>query len=164
MKNCPKKLVLLKTYYYRSRNQDGQTFANSVAFITNPVTASDSVIFRMTDKNYNPIENKFIEYKTIIIPADNLISGITNQYFDETVMIKTKCGFVSANTFYSDSGSSTTTTVSLVDFPVTASSGNLKNAVLVRVEYDNDGNVFSNGVKFARKVSIYGYKKNNLIL
>ena len=159
MKNCFEKLVLLKTYYYKSSNQDGQSLANSVTFITNPVTNSDSTIRRMTDKNYNPIENKFIEYKTILIPANNPISGISNQYFDETLMIKTKYGFVSANTFYADSGLSSTTTVRLVDFPVTASSGTLKNAVLVRIEYDNDGNIFSNGVKFARKVSIYGSKR-----
>ena len=159
MKKCSKKLILLKTYYYKSSNQDGQSLANSFIFITNPVTTSDSTIRRMTDKNYNPIENKFIEYKTILIPSNNPISGISNQYFDETLMIKTKCGFVSANTFYADSGLSSTTTVNLVDFPVTASSGTLKNAVLVRIEYDNDGNIFSNGVKFARKVSIYGSKK-----
>ena len=159
MKNCFEKLILLKTYYYKSSNQDGQSLAKSVTFITNPVTNSDSTIRRMTDKNYNPIENKFIEYKTILIPANNPISGISNQYFDETLMIKTKYGFVSANTFYADSGLSSTTTVKLVDFSVTASSGTLKNAVLVRIEYDNDGNIFSNGVKFARRVSIYGSKR-----
>ena len=159
MKKCSKKLVLLKTYYYKSSNQEGQSLGNSITLITNPLTDSGYSIRRMTDKNYNPIENKFIEYKTIIIPANNPISGISNQYFDETLMIKTKCGFVSANTFYADSGNLTTTTVNLVDFPVTASSGTLKNAVLVRIEYDNDGNIFSNGVKFARKVSIYGSKR-----
>lgn len=40
MKKCSKKLVLLKTYYYKSSNQDGQSLANSVTFITNPVTTS----------------------------------------------------------------------------------------------------------------------------
>jgi hypothetical protein len=38
-------------------------------------------------------------------------------------------------------------------------SGTLKNAIIVRIEYDNDGNIFSNGVKFARKISIYGSKR-----
>ena len=160
MKNCSEKLVLLKTYYYRSSNQDGQSLGNSITLITDPLTDSGYSIRRMTDKYYNPIENKFIEYKTIIIPNNNPISGISNQYFDETLMIKTKSSFVSANTFYADNSlETTTTTISFVDFPVTASSGKLKNAVKVRIEYDNDGNIFSNGVKFARKVSIYGYKK-----
>ena len=159
MKNCSEKLVLLKTYYYRSSNQEGQSLGNSITLITDPLTDSGYSIRRMTDKNYNPIENKFIEYKTIIIPNNNPISGISNQYFDETLMIKTKSSFVSANTFYADNSLQTTTTISSVDFPVTASTGKLKNAVLVRIEYDNDGNIFSNGVKFARKVSIYGYKK-----
>ena len=159
MKNCSEKLVLLKTYYYRSSNQEGQSLGNSITLITDPLTDSGYSIRHLTDKYYNPIENKFIEYKTIIIPNNNPISGISNQYFDETLMIKTKSSFVSANTFYADNSLQTTTTISSVDFPVTASTGKLKNAVLVRIEYDNDGNIFSNGVKFARKVSIYGYKK-----
>ena len=73
-------------------------------------------------------------------------------------MIKTKCGFVSANTFYFDTSSSTTTSIPLVDFPATASSGDLKNAVKVTIEYDNDGTIFSDGVKFARRVRVYGCK------
>jgi hypothetical protein len=157
-KNSSKKLVLLKTYYYRAKNQEGKTLANSVIFKTDPLTSSDCSIFRMTDKNFNPIEDKNIEYKTMIIPSNNPSSGITSQYFDETVMIKTKNNFVSGNTIYADASTGTTTTVRSVDFPVTASSGKLKNAVLIRVEYDNDGNIFSNGVKFARRVSIFGYK------
>jgi hypothetical protein len=159
MKNCFEKLVLLKTYYYRSSNQDGQSLGNSITLITDPLTDSAYSIRYLMDKNYNPIKNKFIEYKTIIIPNNNPISEINNQYFDETLMIKTKSSFVSANTFYADSSLQTTTTVRFVDFPVTASSGKLKNAVMVRIEYDNDGNIFSNGVKFARKVSIYGSKR-----
>jgi hypothetical protein len=73
-------------------------------------------------------------------------------------MIKTKCGFVSANTFYFDPSSSTTTSVLSVDYAVTASSGDVKNAVKVTTEFDNDGTIFSNGVKFARRVRLYGYK------
>ena len=92
-------------------------------------------------------------------PANNPISGITKQVFQESVMVKTKCGFVSANTFYFDSGSSTNTSVPLVDYPATASSGDLKNAVKVIIEFDNDGSTsWSNGVKFARRVRVYGCK------
>jgi hypothetical protein len=72
-------------------------------------------------------------------------------------MIKTKCGFVSANTFYFDSSSDFTTTIPINNFAVTAASGDLKNAVQVTIEYDNDGTKFSNGVKFARRVFVYGY-------
>ena len=158
-KNCSKKLVLLKTYYYRFRNQQGQSLANSVTFITNPLTASDDSVVRMTDKNYNPVENKVINFVTLVIPTDNPISGITTQYFNESFIINTKCSSVSAIALYPDSGvGSTTTTVKSVDYPVTASSGKLKNAVLVRIEFDNNGDIFSNGVKFARRVSIFGYK------
>ena len=130
---CEKKLVLLKTYYYRNRTQDGQSLANATNYVTNPLTASDSSIRRMTDKNFNPIDNGFVEFTTILIPDNNPISGITNATFQDTVMIKTKCGFVSANTFYFDSNPSTTTFIPIVDYPVTASSGNLKNAVQVIV-------------------------------
>jgi hypothetical protein len=158
MKHCSKKLVLLKTYYYRANNQNGQSLANNIIIKTDPLTSSRCSILRMTDKNFNPIEDKNIEYKTMIIPSNNPSSGITSQYFDETVMIKTKNNFVSGNTIYADDSTGTTTTIRSVDFPVTASSGELKNAVLIRIEYDNDGNIFSNGVKFARKVSIYCYK------
>jgi hypothetical protein len=158
MKNCSKKLVLLKTYYYRTNNQNGQSLANNIIIKTDPLTSSRCTIYRMTDKNYNPIENKNIEFKTFVIPSNNPISGITNQYFDQTAMIKTKNNFVSGNAIYADTSTGNITTVTSVDFPVTASSGKLKNAVLIRIEYDNDGNIFSNGVKFARKVSIYGYK------
>ena len=153
-----KKLVLLKTFYYRARTQDGQNLANEINYITNPLTSSVSKIRRMTDKNYNPIDNRFIEFTTILIPANNPISGITNATFQDTVMIKTKRGFVSANTFYFDSNPSTTTFIPIVDYPVTASSGNLKNAVQVTIDSDNDGTIFSNGIKYARRVRIFGYK------
>ena len=153
---CAKKLVLLKTYYYRNRTQDGQSLANATNYVTNPLTASDSSIIRMTDKNYNPIKNGFVEFTTILIPANNPISGITKQVFQESIMIKTKCGFVSANTFYFDD---ITVTIPIVDYPVTASSGDLKNAVKVTIEYDNDGSTsWSNGVKFARRIKVYGCK------
>ena len=155
---CAKKLVLLKTYYYIAKTQDGQDNANATNYVTNPLTSSRSSIRRMTDKNFNPIDNGFVEFTTILIPANNPISGITKQVFQETVMVKTKCGFVSANTFYFDTSSSITTSVPLVDSPATASSGDLKNAVKVTIEYDNDGTIFSDGVKFARRIKVYGCK------
>ena len=155
---CAKKLVLLKTFYYRTRTQDNQRLSNYTFYNTNPITDSNSTIKRMTDKNFNPIQNEFIVLNTVIISENNSISGITKQTFQETLMIKIKCGFVSANTFYFDNSSDSITTIPIVDFPVTASSGDLKNAVKVTIEYDNDGTIFSNGAKFARRVSIYGYK------
>jgi len=176
---CKKKLVLLKTYYYRSRTQDGQSLVNATNFVTNnnPMpgihkqifqetimikpkcgTSSDSSIRSMTDKNFNPIKNKFVEFTTIIIPPNNHISGITEPVLQETVMIKTKCGFVSANTFYFNTSSDTTTMVPIVDYLVTASSGDLKDAVKVIIEFDNDGTRFSNGIKFARRVRVYACK------
>jgi hypothetical protein len=155
---CAKKLVLLKTFYYRTRTQDNQRLSNYTFYNTNPITESNSTIKRMTDKNFNPIQNEFIVLNTVIISANNSISGITKQTFQETLMIKIKCGFVSANTFYFDNSSDSITTIPIVDFPVTASSGDLKNAVKVTIEYDNDGTIFSNGVKFARRVKVYGYK------
>ena len=100
---CVKKLVLLKTFYYRSRTQDDKYNGNITYFVTNPSTNSYSAIFILTDKNYNPIKNEFISfYNKIRIPANNPISGITKQKSQEIVMIKTKSGFVSANTFYFD--------------------------------------------------------------
>jgi hypothetical protein len=151
-----KKLVLLKTLYYRINDQNGTFLGNSVQFSTQPQTDSESYILRLTDKNYNPIDNGFIEYNAIIIPADNSSnSGITKQVFQETLMIKTKSDFVSANTFYFDSSSSIVTTVDKVEFPVTSGRCEFKNASLVRIEYDNDGTKFSNGKKFARRVSIF---------
>jgi hypothetical protein len=151
---CAKKLVLLKTLYYRAKTQDGKDTSNKTLFITNPLTNSRSSIRRMTDKNFNIIENKFIEWYTITIPANNPLSGITKETTQQTIMIKTKCGFVSFNTF-------TVGSISIpyiIDYHVTAASGNLKNAVQVTIEYDNDGTGWSNGVKYARRVSIYGYK------
>jgi len=155
---CGKKLVLLKTFYYRSQTQDGLDNANSTEFITNPLTSTRSSIRRMTDKNFYPIKNEFIEFTTIIIKANNPISGITKQIFQQTFMIKTKCGFLSANTFYLDSSSSWLVTTPVINYPVTSASGDLKNAVQVTIETDNDGNIFSNGAKFARRVKVYGYK------
>ena len=112
----------------------------------------------MTDKNFNPIDNGFVEFTTILIPDNNPISGITKQVFEESVMVKTKCGFVSANTFYFDQGSSIYVTIPIENYPATASSGNLKNSVKVTIEYDNDGTIFSDGVKFARRIKVYGCK------
>jgi len=123
---CGKKLVLLKTLYFRNKTQDGLENVNSTNFITNPPTASRSAIRHMTDKNFNSIKNAFIEFNTIIIPPNNPDSGITEQTFQQTIMIKTKCGFVSANTFFFDNNSDVTTTALINIFPVTAPSGDLK--------------------------------------
>ena len=155
---CAKKLVLLKTYYYRIRTQDGELTANVTNYVTNPLTDSESAITHITDKNYNPIKNGFVEFTTILIPDNNPISGITEPILQETLMIKTKCGFVSANTFYFNTSSSHITSIPFVVYPATASSGDLKNAVQVTIESDNDGTIFSNGAKFARRIRVYGCK------
>jgi hypothetical protein len=158
IRKCSKKLVLLKTFYYRVADQDVKPLSNYVYYNTNPITASDSSIRYMTDKNFNPIDTGFFEFTTIHIPANNSISGITKQTFQETLMLKTKCGFVSANTFYFDNSSNSITSIPSVDYSVTATSGYLKNAVKVTIEYDNDGiTSWSNGVKFTRRVFVYGY-------
>ena len=154
---CEKKLVLLNTFYYRASTKDVERFSNYTNFVTNPLTFSESSIRRMTDKNFNNfLSDGFIEFNTIRIPPNNPNSGITDQTFQETVMIKIKCGFVSANTFYFDKSSTIFTTNSSIDYPATASSGNLKNAVLVRIDYDNDGTILNKG-KFARRLRVYGY-------
>jgi len=157
---CSKKLVLLKTFYYRVRTQDNKYNGNRTEFITNPLTSSASSIYRITDKKFNPVENEFFVGNKIIITVNNTISGITKQTSQDYIMIKTKYGFISANTFYFDNGSSfhPHTTIPIVDFPVTAASGDLKNAVQVTIEYDNDGTRWSNGVIFARRIHVYGYK------
>jgi len=154
---CAKKLVLLKTFYYKSQFQDGQTTTNRTFYITNPSTTSFSNIRYLTDKNYYPIENEFIQFNAIRIPPNNPNSGINKQISQDNFMIKTKCGFVSANTFYFDDTSSNLTTVLINNYDVTAASGDLKNAVKIIMEYDNDGTIFSNGVKFARRLRVYGY-------
>ena len=153
---CAKKLVLLKTYYYRGRNKDDQRLSNYIYYNTNPPADSDSTIRKMTDKNYNLSENGFVLFNSVLIPSNDPISEISKQTIHETLMIKTDCGFVSGNTFYFHSNSSTITTEPIIDFPVTAASGNLKNAVKITIEYDNDGTIFSNGVKFARRIRVYG--------
>ena len=145
------KLVLLKTYYYIAKAQD-------IEFITNPSSFTRSATLHITDKNFNPIENEFINYEIIRIIANNPISGITKKTSQDNIMIKTQSGFVSANTFYFDKGSSFFITVPIIKLDVTASSGELKNAVQVTIEFDNDGTIFSKGVKYARRVRVYGCK------
>ena len=54
---CAKKLVLLKTLYYKFTNQDGQLLPNTTNYVTDPTTESSSYILHLTDKNYNPIKN-----------------------------------------------------------------------------------------------------------
>lgn len=98
---CAKKLVLLKTFYYRARTQDDKYNANNTDFVTNPSTVSRSAIRQLTDKNYNPIENEYFLFAPrIYIPPNNPISGINRQTIQDTNMIKTKCGFISFNTFF----------------------------------------------------------------
>ena len=75
-----KKLVLLKTFYYRNRTQDNKIKGNTTYFVMNPSINlnSLSVIYSLTDKNYNKsIENEFIEWNVIRIPHNNPNSGIT---------------------------------------------------------------------------------------
>jgi hypothetical protein len=153
---CAKKLVLLKTFYYRVADQDVQPLSNYIYYNTNPITASDSSIRRMTDKNFNPIDTGFFEFTTIHIPANNSISGINKKTLQETLMLKTNCGFVSANTFYFDNSSDSITSIPSVDYSVTAASGDLKKAVKVTIDFDNDGSTsWNNGIKFARRVRVY---------
>ena len=154
---CSKKLVLIKTLYYRIKNQNGQLLNNATEFLTSP-KGSEYGIVRLTNNKYNPVKNEYVVFNTILIPARNNISGITEQTIQEGLLIKTKTGFVNAETFYFDNSETTVTTIDSADYYVTASYGDLKNAVLVRIKFDNDGTTFSNGVKFARKISIYGYK------
>ena len=151
IQKCSKKLVLLKTYYYKAKAQD-------IEYITNPSSFTRSATLNITDKNFNPIENEFINYEIIRIIANNSISGITKKTSQDSIMIKTQSGFVSANTFYFDKGSSFFITVPMIKLDVTASSGELKNAVQVTIEFDNDGTIFSNGAIFARRVRVYGCK------
>jgi hypothetical protein len=68
---------LLKTYYYRLRNQDGQPLYNETNYVTNPLTASTSTIIRITDKNLNPIA-----------PADAGVYGkvVIDDYFPRTIV------------------------------------------------------------------------------
>jgi len=153
-----KKLVLLKTYYYRAKTEDDKDTGNRTLFTTTPSTNSRSSIFNLTDKNFNPIKNEFLLSNKIIIPANNPISGITKQTVQDTIMIKTKCGFVSANSFYFEEGSSLFIASPFEDYYVTASSGDLKNSYKVRIEFDNDGTGWSNGVKFARRIRVYACK------
>jgi hypothetical protein len=72
-------------------------------------------------------------------------------------MIKIKCRFVSANRFYFEPISDFMTTVPKVNFQVTSIFGNLKNAVQVTIEFDDNGTIFSNGVKFVCIVKVCVY-------
>jgi hypothetical protein len=155
---CPNNLVLLNTLYYRISNQNGDFLANSTNFITTPSTDSQSYIWRLTDKNYTPIDNGFIQACSIQIPPNNNLSGINKNTVQESFMLKTKSGFLSANTFYFDTRDSNVTNIDSVDYYVTAASGEFKNATLIRIRFDNDGTIFSNGVKFARKICVFGNK------
>jgi len=154
---CSKNLVLIKTLYYRIKSQDGKLLTNATEYLTSP-KGSEYNIVRLTNKKYKPVEDDYVVFNTILIPARNKLSKITEQTIQEGLIIKTKTGFVNAETFYFDNSETTVTTIDSADYHVTASSGDLKNAVLVRIKFDNNGTTFSNGVKFARKISIYGYK------
>jgi hypothetical protein len=157
---CAKKLVLLKTFYFTAKTQDNKYDGNFVEFITNPPAtnspsygSSYSFILSLTDKNYNHIKDEFIVYQNIRILANNPISGINKKTHQDNFMIKTKCGFVSGNTFYLDNGLRISEPI--IDFAVTASSGNLKNAVKVTIEFDYDKTIFTYGG--LGRVRVYGY-------
>lgn len=152
-----KKRTLIKTLYYRIKNQNGELVNNATEFLTSP-KGSEYGIVRLTNNKYNPVKNEYVVFETILIPARNNISGISKQAIKEGLLLKTKTGYLSAESFYFDNSETTVTTIDSVDYYVTASSGDFKNAAVVRIDFDNNGTTFSNGVKFARKISIFGYK------
>jgi hypothetical protein len=85
-----KKLVLLKTFYYRSKTQDGLNNANRTYFIMNPPIALSAKIRYLTYNNFNSIKNQFISYNAARIPSNNNISEITKQTFQENSYDKNK--------------------------------------------------------------------------
>jgi hypothetical protein len=145
-------LALLKTLYYRLTQSDTSTESNAaildfIPYIGTQSTYSGLQTSFMMDENKVPNKDviSFIGYRT---PATAL--GVYSIYslYNETVIIQTETGYISAAAIYNDGGTGFATEKPFVEYAVSAATGEFVGAKIITI--------FFNNVNFTRIVEITG--------
>ena len=114
-------------------------------------------IARLTDSNFNLIDNTRIVYESKRIIVDNSFSTFDyNQYIERGYIEYSKKDIVEFSSVYPDPGLSDTTQVPYNDFLILNGKGLFSGYNILRITYDNEGSASWNphGQKKARKLNL----------
>ena len=150
-------------FYYKNRNDNNESVWESLIFIdTNNTNAFKGIgIARLTDSNFNIIDNTRLVYEGKRIIVDNSFSTFDyNQYIERGYIEYSKKDIAEFSSVYSDSGlsgvSDGTTGVPYNDFLILNGKGLFSGYNILRITYDNEGTASWNphGQKRARKLNL----------
>ena len=147
-------------FYYKNRNDNNESVWEGLTFIdTKNTKAFKGIsIARLTDSNFNVIDNTRIVFEGKRIIVDNSFSTFDyNQYIERGYIEYSKKDIAEFSSVYSDSGLSDTTQVPYEDFLILNGKGLFSGYNILRITYDNEGTASWNphGQKKARKLNLF---------
>jgi hypothetical protein len=88
----------IKTLYYKITNKDNKFNFNITEFNTNPKTNSYLIIIKLTDSDYNEIDDAFLSWHNYFIPPDNAINSniYTTWAYNSLIINDTKNSIINA--------------------------------------------------------------------
>jgi hypothetical protein len=132
---------LIKTLYYRITQSDTSTQSNAsvidfIPYVRKQSTYSGLENRFMMDQNGVPNNDVicFIGYRT---PEKDL--GVYSIYslYNETTIIQTKTGYISAAAIYNDGGTGFASEKEFVEYAVTAATGEFDGAKILTIFFNN---------------------------
>ena len=147
-------------FYYKNRNDNNESVWELLTFIdTKNTNAFKGMgIARLTDSNFNMIDNTRIVYEGKRIIVDNSFSTFDyNQYIERGYIEYSKKDIVEFSSVYSDSGLHEFSEVPYNDFLILNGKGLFSGYNILRVTYDNEGTASWNphGEKLVRKINLF---------
>ena len=145
--------------YYSPTNDNNEDVLEQLIFIdTKNTKAFKGIgIARLTDSNFNVIDNTRIVFEGKRIIVDNSFSTFDyNQYIERGYIEYSKKDIAEFSSVYSDSGLSDTTQVPYEDFLILNGKGLFSGYNILRITYDNEGTASWNqhGEKLVRKLNL----------
>jgi len=134
-------LTLLKTLYYRINQPENQTKTNAAVIDFIPFIDAQSTYSGLENRfmmDVNGVPNNdvicFIGYRT---PSTAL--GVYSIYslYNETTIIQTETGYISAAAIYNDGGTGFATEKPFVEYAVSAATGEFVGSKIVTIFFDN---------------------------
>ena len=145
-------------FYYKGINDKSVWELLTFIDIKNTNAFKGIGIARLTDSNFNLIDNTRILYESKRIIVDNSFSTFDyNQYIERGYIEYSKKDIVEFSSVYSDPGLSDTTQVPYNDFLILNGKGLFSGYNILRITYDNEGTASWNphGQKKARKLNLF---------
>ena len=146
-------------FYYKGRNDNNESVWEQLTFIdTKNTNAFKGIsIARLTDSNFNTLDNTRILFEGKRIVVDNSFSTFEyNQYIERGYIEYSKKDIAEFTSVYSDSGLSGKTQVPYNDFLILNGKGLFSGYNILRITYDNKGTASWNphGKKVVRKLNL----------